>query len=263
MQAYQWTIRQQEAAKHPRETIQSLSGCRVEAVTKLQAQEIIARYEWLAQDEFGASFGRSQANYGLLSPSGEILGVVSFGLSGGTNANNICKLPAKTICLERGACVHFAPKYSASFLIRGACKLAYRDRGWEVFYAYADEEAGEFGYVYQASNWYYLGFGPGRKSKGKGNVRNFFVDPATGKRITSRVMRHRFKIFCYGCGTAPCKEKSMTQAAKDSGLVHLKLKSKHKYVWFEGPRRRLLRASCRYLILHQSRYPKNLDGVVS
>ena len=40
---------------------------------------------------------------------------------------------------------------------RHAVKLAHKEHGWEIFYAYADPEAGEIGTVYQASNWKYLG----------------------------------------------------------------------------------------------------------
>ena len=46
-------------------------------------------------------------------------------------------------------------------MISNACKLAAKEFGWRIFYAYADPTAGEIGTVYQACNWLYLGIGAG------------------------------------------------------------------------------------------------------
>jgi hypothetical protein len=78
------------------------------------------------------------ACYKLRSSSGELLSCVVFG-PGPAPASDDLRAPewrTKAICLLRGACVHFAPKNAASFLISWACKLAAREFGWRIFHAY-------------------------------------------------------------------------------------------------------------------------------
>jgi hypothetical protein len=136
----------------------------------------------------------------------------------------------------RGACTHLAPKNAASFLIRSACRLAYKDFGWCIFYAYADAEAGEIGNVYQASNWRYIGQGVGRSP---GRLREEWI-LSDGKQVSNRYLRHR------GLKIAD---------ALALGWKRVFTFPKHKYVWFEGDRRlrRKLDRLCRYPSLP---YPK-------
>ena len=71
------------------------------------------------------------------------------------------------LCLQRGACVHYAPHNARSFLINRACRLVYRlDQKSPLLclLQLGDPEAGEYGGVYQASNWTYLGQGPKGRS---------------------------------------------------------------------------------------------------
>src|SRR5262249_4891840 len=90
-------------------------------------------------------------------------------------SGNIRKLIGEpALCLERGACVHYAPRNAASFLINTACKLLYRTISVPLFFAYADPMAGEYGAVYQAAGWVYLG--QGLNGKG-GPTRRFSVLP--------------------------------------------------------------------------------------
>ena len=62
------------------------------------------------------------------------------------------------IQLSRGACVHWAHPHSASKLI-GKSLQHLKKEGYKYAVAFSDPEAGEIGTVYQATNWYYLGFG--------------------------------------------------------------------------------------------------------
>ena len=126
--AHQRIIRDRAAESAPREPLANLDGCTVSPVTRAQAKPIILRYEWLG------TLGRAKVWYGLHAPDGELLGVVGFG---GTAPRD---LPG-SIILERGACVHWAPKNAASFLIRRAVRLAHREHGWTTFVAYADPDA--------------------------------------------------------------------------------------------------------------------------
>ena len=231
--AHQYEIREQRAVEEPRETIPSLDGCRVDKVDQAAAKELILKYEWLG------TMGRSLASYGLYGPGNELLGVVLFGWPSSVESRDVCGKEYRDIavCLERGACVHYAPDNAASFLISRAVKLAAAEHGWRIFYAYADMEAGEYGYVYQACNWLYIGQGVGRG--GSWRLREDFYIPEEDKVISSRALRHR--------GITVTQAREMWE----SRWKH----PKHKYVHFECNRtqRKVLLAALRYPVLP---YPK-------
>lgn len=232
--AYQRAIRDIEARNEPRVVLQNLDGCSVQRISTPEARRLILRYEWLR------TMGRAVACYGLRGPDGVLLGATCFGWPAGIESRDICGREHRgtAICLERGACVHWAPSNAASFLIRHAVRLAHRDYGWEIFYAYADEDAGEIGTVYQASNWKYIGQGVGRTP---GRFREDFRAP-DGKILSSRTLRHRGL--------------TKKQVLADGWEVVCR-PPKHKYVWFEGRRHRFLERSCRYPFLP---YPKREHG---
>jgi hypothetical protein len=151
--AHQRKIAEYLRATDPKDKPRSLAGFTVGMITGGEALPIIHKYEWLG------TMGRSSKFFvGLFSPQRELYGVACFGAGPGVN---ITRTIGPALCLERGACVHYAPKNAASFLISHACKLIYRLTKICTFYAYADETAGEYGAVYQASGWAYLGQGLG------------------------------------------------------------------------------------------------------
>src|SRR2546425_3084051 len=206
--AHQRIIRERAALLEPREPLPSLKGCTVRRLDKATAKPIILRYEWLG------TMGRPRACYGLRAPNGELLGVVTFGIPAGDESRNICG-PAhrdRAIALERGACVHYAPKNAASFLIRHACKLAHREFGWSIFSSYADPSAGEVGTVYQAANWLYVGQNVGRRP---GMIRRQFIKP-NGKVVDERALTH-----------------ARVKMSDVLGWTRVFVPSKHRYVWFE------------------------------
>lgn len=191
----------------------------VREVPKTQARPIIELYEWLGD------IGACTTFYGLWHGD-DLLGVAGFGPGTGPKTHRICDGvdAAQTIGLLRGACVHWAPRNAASFLISRACAAAHRDHGWRVFFAYADEEAGEIGEVYQATNWRYVGKNIGATS------------PMRERYVTrDRVYSKRYSA--------------------DKGDYFYPAVPKHKYVWFEGDKRarRTLQRACRYPALP---YPK-------
>ncbi len=214
--AHQAKIRRREATLDPRPPIESLEGCRVAPISHEQAAEIIERYEWLG------AMGHPQACYGLLGPTGEILGAVSFGRAG---SQHPMVTDVSEICLERGACVHWAPKNAASFLIRHAVGLAHREHGWEIFYAYSDPDAGEIGTVYQACSWLYLGRGPRH-----GPHRAEWRRPGSSEWISDR------QLAAHGFTGRGCWDR-----ARAAGWVSRSRPAKHKYTWVEGVRARELR----------------------
>lgn len=210
----------------------SLDGCQVVPITSAEAASVILVYEWLG------TLGRAAATYGLRAPDGELLGVACFGWPSAPESRDICGREYRdvAVCLERGACVHWAPANAASFLITNATKAASRDHSWDIFYAYADPEAGEIGTVYQACNWLYIGQGVGRTP---GRPREYWVRP-DGSEVSSRTLRH----------------KAMKKAdAEAAGWVRVPKHPKHKYVTFSGSasRRRTLSAALRYPV---QPYPK-------
>ncbi len=160
MTAHQRLIRDNFAVSEPRPAASSLAGYSVVQVSRAQALPVILRYEWLG------TIGKATSFAGLLSPGGELHGVACFGHGPGGAVERVIGAPA--LCLERGACVHYAPTNAASFLINNGCKLIRSLTGVERFFAYADPSAGEYGGVYQAAGWLYLGQGlDGRKGRAR------------------------------------------------------------------------------------------------
>lgn len=237
--AHQRLIRERRAATDPRAPIASLSGCHVVPVSTADARRVILEYEWLG------TLGRAAATYGLVAPSGDLLGVACFGWPASPESRDICgrDLRDAAVCLERGACVHYAPPNAASFLIAGAVRQARKDHGWEIFYAYADPEAGEIGTVYQACNWLYIGQGVGRTP---GRPREYWLRP-DGSIVSTRTLRHR---------------KMKKADAEAQGWVRIPKHPKHKYVHFDGSHSRVaaLRRALRYPPLP---YPKRQTGQAS
>lgn len=232
VKAHQRRIREQYQIDEPRPAIADLSGCTVGPISQDQAKEVIVKYEWLG------TVGRGLASYGLHSAEGELIGAACFGWPSSVESRDICGRENRelAICLERGACAHYAPDNAASFLISRAVKLAAAEHRWRIFYAYADPEAGEIGTVYQASNWLYVGQGVGRTP---GRFRQDWRLP-DGKIIASRTLRHRgIKIT----------------EAREMGWVPVYKHPKHKYIYLEGNRkeRKALLALLRYL---PQPYPK-------
>jgi hypothetical protein len=226
---YQRHIREVHGEQSSRLQISSLSGASVEAVSRAEAEAVILKYEWLG------TVGQGASAFYELKINGELLGVACFGVGGSREARNICgpEYISSAVCLMRGACVPWAPKNAASFLIRNACRQAHKDFGWKIFFAYSDPDAGEIGTVYQASNWYYLGQGVGRKA---GTVHLNWIAP-NGTAITSRAISKR-----------KLSKRDMFAA----GFKPVAAMPKRKYVWFED---RNLAALCRYPFLP---YPKRI-----
>jgi len=232
---FQRHVREIHGESEPRNQIENLHGAKVVSISKMEASKIILKYEWLGTLGAGTS-----AFYGLIY-NGELLGAVCFGLGGSHEARNICgpKHVPKAACLMRGACVPWAPKNAASFLISHATRQAHKDHGWNIFFAYSDPTVAEIGTVYQAANWHYIGQGLGRR---RGNVHLDWM-ASDGTIISSRNRNLRRKRDMFSRGYRP-----------------VAAIPKRKYVWFEGSPtdRRHLRAQCRFPFLT---YPKRMAAI--
>jgi hypothetical protein len=127
----------------------------VRPTTRYIAEKIILEYEWLGTLPI-ASF------YVGLFFDDVCAGVCCFALgSTGPGADSTAKmygLRQKDFAyLMRGACTHWSPFNSASYLISRSLKLLPKEL--KVCIAYSDTDAGEYGTVYQSCNWLCLGRG--------------------------------------------------------------------------------------------------------
>jgi len=236
MKCHQRKLRDKLMDEQPKPIQATLDGCIVCQITKDQAASVILVYEWL-----GTMPNAGIAFYGLFDNE-VLIGVVCFGKGSGSKANTLCgdKNKHLAICLERGACVHWAHPHAASYLISRACKQAANDYGWKIFYAYSDREAGEIGTVYQACNWIYLGQGAGRP----GNSWRFFYTSPDGKGYNSRSYR------------AYKKRKGLEWKDMELlGWLRRRQYDRGKYVLFVGSKteKKLLRRALRY---EEQSYPK-------
>lgn len=128
------------------------SNAVVREISYDDARNVILANEWLG------NMGTTEFSFGLYF-SEHLAGVACFGRTAGTQVtSSICgsEHAHRVATLCRGACVHWAHPHSASFLINAACREMTR-KGFNIFVAYSDPDAGEIGTVYQASNWLYCG----------------------------------------------------------------------------------------------------------
>jgi hypothetical protein len=266
--AWQRQIREREAASDPlfaekQALARDLKTATVREIDYQTAKEFIVRYEWLK------NMGTTDVSFGLYFGE-HLAGVECFGRTAGTkSAASVCGPEyahmVKTLC--RGACAPWAHEHSASYLIAAACRLM-GERGFNIFVAYSDAEAGEIGTVYQACNWIHVEptkqgssmFAWGGK-KGKG-----FKD---GKLRDERNIQHcvrsrRFKGQPISAYKIKCTRREMRERMLREGFLFFKATPKRRYVGFYGDKRvvRELRAALKW---NEIPYPKrtvegNTDG---
>mgnify|MGYP003149988128 CR=1 FL=1 len=127
----------------------SKNNAKIKEITRQQALPVILKYEWL---------GTLPVNYnrfcGLYFKSA-LAGVTCFVEVKFGGKFTLYNYPA--VCLGRGACVHWCPDWSGSYLIQNSLKLLYGKQEPKFVVAFCDWNAGEIGTLYQACNWIYLG----------------------------------------------------------------------------------------------------------
>lgn len=170
--------------------------------------------------------------YGLFSPSGELVGVVTYGVPpSSTLLKGVCgpEQARNVYELNRLWVADSVPKNAESWLISRTVPLLDR----EIIVSFADTSQGHVGYVYQAANWLYCGL----------SAR--FRDP---KVKGMEGMHHA--TFAHGM-----TKRQVEEAYGAENVEWVERPRKHRYVTFNAPpkRRRWLRGQLRYDVLP---YPK-------
>jgi hypothetical protein len=219
------------------------STASVREVSIAEARAIILRYEWLG------NLGQARRHFGLYFGD-ELAGVECFGTTAGSNtAASVCgpEHADKVLTIVRGACVHWAHPHSASYLISRACQTLSKE-GKFIFVAYSDEDAGEVGTVYQASNWFYCG-----TTSPNGSLLRAPDGSLRDERCISQFARMRSteKEFFF---RKPSR-KEVIERMKQCGFEFVQRTSKHRYVGIYGDKktRRELCEALRWTVLP---YPK-------
>jgi hypothetical protein len=220
-----------------------------------EATAFIKRYEWLGTP------GHPVARYCARNEFNEIAAVALFGRPNLQSAALCRKLDPRSmtdedreyvkrvICLERGACAHWAHEHTASWFIPRVLEWANQEHGWEIVYAYSDADAGEIGTIYQACNWTYIGQGVGRALMPDGTPRprryyRHMEWPNTRDSISSRAFYSRGLTMENDVGFREDVPDVM-ELDENKPWIMTEHVAKHKYVQFVGDkatRRKWLRA---------------------
>ena len=102
--------------------------------------------------------------------------------------------------ISRGACISWAPKNLASWLIMKSIKWMVRNTEFRYFTAYSDPEAKELGTIYQACNFIYLGQSNGTAKQ--------YLDPSHPEKgwFSDREFRKKSKYYRYAKAIGISKE---------------------------------------------------------
>jgi hypothetical protein len=224
--------------------------------------------------------GTTDVSFGLYFGE-HLAGVECFGRTAGTkSAASVCGPEyahmVKTLC--RGACAPWADPQridskgrvhtgaAASFLISESCRLM-SERGYHIFVAYSDAEAGEVGTVYQACNW--IAVEPTKQGssmfawtgkKGKGLKDRKLRD----ERLISAATRDRSFSRGIAAYRIKCTRREYREQMVKEGFLFFKATPKRRYVGLYGDKR-LVRELTAALKWGPVPYPKrtvegNSDG---
>lgn len=233
----------------------SLKNAWVREIDRKTAETIILKYEWLG------NMGTTDCAFGLYFGQ-HLGGVECFGRTAGTRtAASVCGKEYSHLvkALVRGACLHWAHDHSASFLINRSCKLMV-EKGFHIFVAYSDPEAGEVGTVYQACGWFYCGTVAGGSTGFRWPGKPITKHPMWGTFKDGKIhdarnihhsIRRGFRI--------ECSRGEKRQQMVEEGFEFLRLPPRHRYVGFYGDKATVatLRAALRW---QSFLYPKRDEG---
>ncbi|MGA9128160.1 MAG: hypothetical protein WB425_08480 [Terracidiphilus sp.] len=244
--AYQRVVRE-NAEKIPDPDIEEkrrlaadLKSATVREISYEEAKSVIVANEWLA------SMGTTEFSFGLFF--GDYLGaVVCLGSTAGTNvSSSVCGVEHKhkvaVIC--RGASLSWSHKHSGSFIVSAACREMTK-KGYNIFVAYSDPDAGEIGTIYSSCNFLYCSMT---------NPTEQYRTP-DGKVHDSRQVSGLARDRTGGVLKFKRTRAEQKAILIEQGCEFYEGTPKHRYVGIFGDRRqkRILRAALRWPVLP---YPK-------
>lgn len=226
----------------PEEFSLELKNTILKPITREVAKDFIEKYEWLG------SLGTFKFGYGLYFPYrsgiGHKLGVaVCFSKTTTWQAEvSICgeRYRDKVILLCRGAAANWAVKNANSYAIAQTLKAVERDTDYRIILAYSDRRAGEVGTIYQALNFWFIGWG----AEGTDHVPLGLVNPED-MRFHTRGLPKELK-----------SKASLLKAGYE--VLDVPRANKGRYVTFLGSKKekKELMAALRFKVLP---YPKRED----
>jgi hypothetical protein len=151
-----------------------------------EIKEFIERHEWL-----GKLSQRSTHRFAARLENGTLAGVVIMATPNAFSNLLGRENRDKEKLISRGACISWAPKNLASWLIMNSIRWMVKNTQFRYFTAYSDPEAKELGTIYQACNFYYLGQTSGTTHQ--------YLDPARPEKgwFSDRDFRKKSKYFKY------------------------------------------------------------------
>jgi hypothetical protein len=221
--AHQRIVREEKAKTEPTPNVDlSPKNAVVKPISRKECEKIILEYEWL-----GCMPAIAKYYYGIFFGE-HLAGVVAYGTEYSENLGVWDKFgfTGKMILLARGACVHWAPSFAGSMLIRRSMDLLPPE--YEVVTATVDELAGEIGTIYQACGFYYVGCmrakNPNTKKAGKVRF-GVLID---GKLYGSRSIRAKI---------GSQRKEDILKAFPNSKIEFVEQKAKSRYFAFRGSKK--------------------------
>lgn len=233
---YDEGLRVEQGELMPEDISLELKDTILRPILREVAKPFIEKYEWLG------TLGTMKFAYGLYF--GYKLGVaICFSKTTTWQAEvSICgeKYRDKVILLCRGAAANWCPPNANSYAIAQTLKAVEKDTDYRIVLAYSDRRAGEVGTIYQALNFWFIGWG----AEGTDHVPLGLVD-TKDMRFHTRGMPKELK-----------SKSSLLKAGYE--VLDVKRANKGRYITFLGSRkeRKELMAALRFKTLP---YPKRED----
>jgi hypothetical protein len=172
--------------------------------------------EWLLYKHYAHRMCPISFSFGLFDENNVIIGCCVFG--GSANRNNVKIGEFGIIELNRLVVNEGLEKNVLSYFVSQCLKSLPPPL---IVLSYADPNKGHHGYIYQATNWFYLGQGQRKDGGWDSGVTSFIKDDREyhGKTVSSLI------------GSASKSE------AEKNGFTRLFSKPKHKYIYLLGTKK--------------------------
>lgn len=172
---------------------------------------------FIEENHYSHSINGVKSSYCFAIYESDVLvGAALFGAMSTTAWKKFGTSEKDVVELRRLVLTENCPRNSESWFISRCLKWLRQNTSIKTVVSYADPYHGHMGYVYQASNWEYIGV----SGKDKG-----FVDVETGKTYHSRALRTKYN------GDYKPFVKKLREKLEKGILVPRDLPGKHTYVF--------------------------------